>query len=140
MRVLTYTCPWPGNLMRKASIDSIYFEAFGNAYIPHVDSGNLQSSTAKCQVNAKCIIAESISSFLFAVAAGHPKSDEYLSDPRLAAYAVPYNQAVSGYTISCPCSLLSGILSFSADDFQLAFCCATVMMQRRITCRKKLRS
>ncbi|KAG8643558.1 hypothetical protein MANES_11G048300v8 [Manihot esculenta] len=28
--------------------------------------------------------------------AGHPKSDEYLSDPRLAAYAVPYNQAVSG--------------------------------------------
>ncbi|KAJ9179126.1 hypothetical protein P3X46_010949 [Hevea brasiliensis] len=28
--------------------------------------------------------------------ADHWKSDEYLSDPRLAAYAVPYNQAVSG--------------------------------------------
>ncbi|EEF52544.1 conserved hypothetical protein [Ricinus communis] len=28
--------------------------------------------------------------------ADHPKSDEYLSDPRLAAYAVPYNRAVSG--------------------------------------------
>ncbi|CAL1384236.1 unnamed protein product [Linum trigynum] len=27
--------------------------------------------------------------------ADHPKSDEYLSDPRLAAYAVPYSQAVS---------------------------------------------
>ncbi|CAN0905809.1 hypothetical protein LINGRAHAP2_LOCUS23879 [Linum grandiflorum] len=27
--------------------------------------------------------------------AGHPKSDEYLSDPRLAAYAVPYSRAVS---------------------------------------------
>ncbi|XP_038704160.1 uncharacterized protein LOC120000258 isoform X1 [Tripterygium wilfordii] len=28
--------------------------------------------------------------------ANHPKSDEYFSDPRLAAYAVPYNQAVFG--------------------------------------------
>ncbi|WCJ35273.1 hypothetical protein M5689_016537 [Euphorbia peplus] len=28
--------------------------------------------------------------------ANHPKSDEFLSDPRLAAYAVPYNKAVSG--------------------------------------------
>ncbi|XP_055960218.1 uncharacterized protein LOC126681731 isoform X4 [Mercurialis annua] len=27
--------------------------------------------------------------------ADHPKSDEYLSDPRLAAYAVPYSRAVS---------------------------------------------
>ncbi|KAJ7966735.1 Alpha-1,6-mannosyl-glycoprotein 2-beta-N-acetylglucosaminyltransferase [Quillaja saponaria] len=26
----------------------------------------------------------------------HPKSDEYFSDPRLAAYAVPYSQVVSG--------------------------------------------
>ncbi|XP_011040765.1 PREDICTED: uncharacterized protein LOC105136943 [Populus euphratica] len=28
--------------------------------------------------------------------ADHPKSDEYFSDPRLAAYAVPYSQAVPG--------------------------------------------
>ncbi|CAJ2652406.1 unnamed protein product [Trifolium pratense] len=28
--------------------------------------------------------------------ADHPKSDEYFSDPRLAAYAVPYKQVVSG--------------------------------------------
>ncbi|KAJ8772679.1 hypothetical protein K2173_027856 [Erythroxylum novogranatense] len=28
--------------------------------------------------------------------ADHPKADEYFSDPRLAAYAVPYRQAVSG--------------------------------------------
>lgn len=28
--------------------------------------------------------------------ADHPKSDEYFSDPRLAAYAVPYNRVVSG--------------------------------------------
>ncbi|CAN0905811.1 hypothetical protein LINGRAHAP2_LOCUS23879 [Linum grandiflorum] len=32
--------------------------------------------------------------------AGHPKSDEYLSDPRLAAYAVPYSRAVSWYIVS----------------------------------------
>ncbi|KAH7524071.1 uncharacterized protein LOC107420255 [Ziziphus jujuba] len=28
--------------------------------------------------------------------ADHPKSDEYFSDPRLAAYAVPYGRAISG--------------------------------------------
>ncbi|XP_047180537.1 uncharacterized protein LOC124847162 isoform X3 [Vigna umbellata] len=28
--------------------------------------------------------------------ADHPKSDEYFSDPRLAAYAVPYKQVISG--------------------------------------------
>ncbi|XP_056177270.1 uncharacterized protein LOC115669811 isoform X2 [Syzygium oleosum] len=32
--------------------------------------------------------------------ADHPKSDEYFSDPRLAAYAVPYCQAVSRGTAS----------------------------------------
>lgn len=37
-------------------------------------------------------------SFL-AVVAHHPKSDEYFSDPRLAAYAVPYSQVVPGYTV-----------------------------------------
>lgn len=33
--------------------------------------------------------------------ADHPKSDEYLSDPRLAAYAVPHNIVVSRYAVNC---------------------------------------
>lgn len=33
-------------------------------------------------------------------AADHPKSDEYYSDPRLAAYAVPYSPVVSWYANS----------------------------------------
>ena len=54
------------------------------------------------------LIALSLS--LFYVTADHPKSDEYFSDPRLAAYAVPYSQAVPGYRISCPSSPLSSSL------------------------------
>ncbi|MCI23515.1 hypothetical protein A2U01_0044695, partial [Trifolium medium] len=50
--------------------------------------------------------------------ADHPKSDEYFSDPRLAAYAVPYKQVVSGYTVSCPRSLLSGIFAMRTDEIQ----------------------
>ncbi|RHN70991.1 hypothetical protein MtrunA17_Chr3g0141451 [Medicago truncatula] len=50
--------------------------------------------------------------------ADHPKSDEYFSDPRLAAYAVPYKQVVSGYTVSCPRSLLSGIFGMRTDEIQ----------------------
>lgn len=34
-------------------------------------------------------------------AADHPKSDEYLSDPRLAAYAVPYSPVDSWYIFTC---------------------------------------
>lgn len=73
------------------------------------------------------------------IVADHPKSDEYFSDPRLAAYAVPYKQVVSGYTVSCPRSLLSGIFGMRTDEIQPTCWCATVMMRRRITCRNKLR-
>lgn len=52
----------------------------------------------------------------FFVIADHPKSDEYFSDPRLAAYALPYSQAVSGYTVSHPSSLLSGICVMKTDE------------------------
>jgi len=77
--------------------------------------------------------------FPFVIVADHPKSDEYFSDPRLAAYAVPYKQVVSGYTVSCPRSLLSGIFGMRTDEIQPTCWCATVMMRRRITCRNKLR-
>lgn len=41
-------------------------------------------------------------------AADHPKSDEYLSNPRLAAYAVPDSPVVSWYISTC--SLAKSIL------------------------------
>lgn len=85
MRVLTYTCPWPGNLVEKNEDKHVLVQHFANAN-------------------------SSLSFSLFYVTADHPKSDEYFSDPRLAAYAVPYSQAVPGYRISCPSSLLSSSL------------------------------
>jgi hypothetical protein len=39
---------------------------------------------------------------LFGFTADHPKSDEYLSDSRLAAYAVPYRQVIAGYACVIP--------------------------------------
>lgn len=41
-------------------------------------------------------------------AADHPKSEEYFSDPRLAAYAVPHRQAVAGYNMQF--SIFHGLL------------------------------
>ncbi|KAL6953460.1 hypothetical protein U1Q18_048486 [Sarracenia purpurea var. burkii] len=38
--------------------------------------------------------------------ADHPKSDEYFSDPRLAAYAVPYSRVISWYAVRCLHSFL----------------------------------
>lgn len=56
--------------------------------------------------------------FPLAIIADHPKSDEYFSDPRLAAYAVPYKEVVSGYTVSCPRSLVSGVFAMRTDEIQ----------------------
>jgi hypothetical protein len=78
--------------------------------------------------------------FPLIIVADHPKSDEYFSDPRLAAYAVPYKQVVSGYTVSQLSPFASVRYICNENWWNSTTCwCATVMMRRRITCRNKLR-
>lgn len=57
---------------------------------------------------------------LNAVTADHPKSDEYLSDPRLAAYAVPYGPLVPWYVGQFLCQKFHGVFSVPVDQFLFA--------------------
>lgn len=67
MRILAYTCPWPGNT-------SIFVGkticCYGVWFFSHL---------------------------FIIIIADHPKAKEYYSDPRLAAYAVPYAPILSRY-------------------------------------------
>lgn len=83
MRVLTYTCPWPGNLQAGGILY--------NALILCLYDDPV------CSINMIVIVFF----ILLDIVADHPKSDEYFSDPRLSAYAVPYSRAFTGYEISC---------------------------------------
>lgn len=84
MRVLTYTSPWPGNLIVN-ELSIILF-----SYQPHFC---IRSQA----VNRRCCLINKF--MLNALSADHLKSEEYYSDPRLAAYAVPYNPVISRYSI-----------------------------------------
>lgn len=78
MRVLAYTCPWPGNIV--------------NCLVVYV------------MIHFLLIFLFIIyKNFLVSSTADHPKSDEYYADPRLAVYAVPF-AGLSGYALFILCS------------------------------------
>lgn len=53
--------------------------------------------------------------------ADHPKSEEYFSDPRLAAYAVPHRQAVAGYNMQFSWSLVMNLFAVKAQNLIVEF-------------------
>lgn len=63
---------------------------------------------------------------LCSFAADHPKSDEYFSDPRLAAYAVPYCQAVSRYPITCLTCFT--VIKYICKDIQIKLIAYTTFL------------
>lgn len=75
-------------------------------------------------------------STFFGFAADHPKSDEYFSDPRLAAYAVPYRQVIAGYACVVPVKLLISVVGTQTITFVDV---QAGMIQGKFTCGKKLR-
>ncbi|RRT82800.1 hypothetical protein B296_00016837 [Ensete ventricosum] len=76
MRILAYTCPWPG----MPSL--LYF-------------------------------------FSYISLAGHPRSEEYYSDPRLAAYAVPYAPILSCYLSIMSFLFFYNFQPLNSDQYEL---------------------
>lgn len=106
MRILAYTCPWPGNT-------SIFVGkticCYGVWFFSHL---------------------------FIIIIADHPKAKEYYSDPRLAAYAVPYAPILSRY-----CSNFCQVLyQFAIYVFGSFFLFTTALMLRKIPCEERLKS
>lgn len=93
MRILAYTCPWPGSafmLNEHFSYIEVSFSVFTFLFI--------FTQLGCCTMHKIFLFSFFFVSFAFS--ADHPRADEYYSDPRLAAYAVPYTPILSWYASS----------------------------------------